>query len=82
MDNKTPIGWETKKMTDILTDAQLDETQKILDEKGLDDFERSNKLKRYYESFKAQLDAKGVDPGFLAYVVVFRQWTGSTNGKH
>lgn len=79
---ETPTGWETKKLTDILTEAQIEETQKILNEEGMDDFERSNKLRRYFESFKDELDAKGVVPGFLAYVVVFKQWTGHSNGKH
>lgn len=73
---------ETKKLTDILTEAQLAETNRILEEPGLDDFERSNKLRRYFESFKAELEAKGVVPGYLAYVVVFKLWTGHTNGKH
>ena len=79
---EAPEGWETKTLGDLLTDAQLAETQKILEEPNLDDFERSNKLRRYYESIKTELEAKGVVPGFLAYVVVFKQWTGKSNGSH
>ena len=29
---------------------------------------------------EAQLEAKGVIPGYLAYVIIYKQWTGGDNG--
>jgi hypothetical protein len=73
---------ETKqvKLTDLLSHEQLDEVERIIREHGDDMFEASNHLRRYLEGFRKQLEAKGVVPGYLAYVIVYKQWTGGDNG--
>ena len=71
---------KTVKLTDLLTEEQLNEVERILKQHGEDMLEASNHLRRYLEAFKTQLEAKGVVPGYLAYVIVYKQWTGGDNG--
>jgi hypothetical protein len=71
---------KTVKLSDLLTEEQLHEVERILNEFGEDKFEAGNKLRRYLEGFHEQLIQKGVVPGYLAYVIVWRQWTGGDNG--
>lgn len=71
---------KTVKLTDLLTSEQLDEVERILKEHGEDMMAACNHLRRYLEGFRNQLEAKGADPGYLAYVIVYKQWTGGDNG--
>ncbi len=68
------------KLTDLLTHEQLDEVERILKENENDLYEASNKLKRYFDSFKQALIDKGGDPGYLAYQIAFKQFKGGDNG--
>lgn len=77
MSNEPPV--RTVKLCELLTDEQLAMVERILNTES-DDFHKSNALRRYLETFKDELEAKGVAPGFLAYVIVFKAWTGGTNG--
>jgi hypothetical protein len=65
---------------EILTEDQCKEVTRILNE-SLDDFEKGKKLKLYFHSFQSELEAKGVDAGYLAYAVLF-QIHGRKNGNH
>lgn len=67
------------KLTEILSDEQIDMVERIL-KTDCGNYAKSNALKRYLETFKDELEAKGVVPGYLAYVITFKQWTGGTNG--
>ena len=67
-------------LTDLLTEEQIKEVERIVAQHGDDMFEASNHLRRYLEAFKAQLEEKGVIPGYLAYVIVYKQWLGGDNG--
>lgn len=71
---------KTIKLTELLTKEQLDEVERILLEHTEDRFEASNHLKRYLAGFRKELEAKGADPGYLAYCIAYRQWTGGDNG--
>jgi hypothetical protein len=68
------------KLTDLLTHEQLDEIERILDRCGTDRMQASNELRRYLVAHRAELEAKGVVPEYLAYVIAYRQWTGGDNG--
>lgn len=68
------------KLTELLTEAQLDEVEKILEASGGDRMKASNELKRYLGQFKVELEAKGANSDYLAYVIAYRQWTGGDNG--
>lgn len=74
-------SWKTVRMDELLTEDQIKMVTEILNQGGTD-FERTHAVRKYLEQFKDQLEAKGVVPGYLAYVVVFKLWTGHTNGKH
>lgn len=65
---------------EILADEQCNEVTRILNE-PLDDFEKGKKLKLYFESFRSELETKGVDAGYLSYAVLY-QTLGQKNGKH
>ena len=71
---------KTVKLTELLTEAQLDEVEKILNACGGDRMAASNTLRRYLYQFKDDLLAKGVVSDYLAYVIAYRQWTGGDNG--
>lgn len=73
---------ETKmvKLTDLLTEEQLDNVEKILNNCGGDRMQATKDLRSYLVHFKDQLEAKGVVYEYLAYVIAYRQWTGGDNG--
>lgn len=68
------------KLTDILTNPQLDEVEKILDSCGGDRMEATHRLRKYFATIKEELEKKGVHHDYLAYVIAYRQWTGGDNG--
>jgi len=68
------------KLTDLLTEAQLDEVERILNNCGGDRMKATNDLRRYFATFKDELLAKGAVHDYLAYVIAYRRWTGGDNG--
>ena len=73
---------ETKhvKLSDILTNEQLDEVERILNTCGGDRMQATKDLRTYLNQFKVELEAKGVVADYLAYTIAYRQWTGGDNG--
>jgi hypothetical protein len=69
------------KLTDILTEAQLDEVERILNECGGDRTKATQYLRRYFNTFNVELHNKGVVADYLAYVIAYKQWTGGDNGS-
>lgn len=72
---------ETKivKLTELLTSEQLEVVESICRENH-DQLDACNKLRRYLSQFKTELEAKGANSDYLAYVIVYRQYTGGDNG--
>lgn len=68
------------KLTDLLTEEQLDEVERILLNCSGDRMEASNQLRRYLVQLRSQLEERGCHPEYLAYVIAYRQWTGGDNG--
>jgi len=73
-------GTKMVKLADLLTETQLDEVERILNDCGGDRMKAINDLRRYFATFKSDLLAKGVVSDYLAYVIAYRQWTGGDNG--
>lgn len=71
---------KTVLLSEILTEDQLDEVERILKNCGDDRTQASNDLRRYLAQFKVELEAKGVVSDYLAYVIAYKQWTGGDNG--
>lgn len=65
-----PLNDETPmvKLGDLLTSEQSARTTDILNGQG-DDSYKIKKLKQYFNTIKADLEAKGALPEYLAYVV-------------
>lgn len=72
-------GQKSVKLTELLTEQQLDVVESILNETP-DRMDASNKLRRYLAQFKDELLTKGVVSDYLAYVIAYKQWTGGDNG--
>lgn len=68
------------RLTDLLSHEQLDEVEKILNNCGGDRQLATKQLRTYLGQYKAELEAKGVNSDYLAYVIAYRQWTGGDNG--
>ena len=68
------------KLTDLLTEAQLDEVERILNGCNGDREVATKQLRTYFGTIRAELEEKGANPDFLAYVIACRQWTGGDNG--
>jgi len=68
------------KLTDLLTHDQLDGVEHILNNCGGDRDVATKALRVYLKQFAVELEAKGADYNFLAYVIAYRQWTGGDNG--
>lgn len=68
------------KLTDLLTEAQLDEVERILKVCDGDRMEATRQLRKYLATFRSELEAKGANSDYLAYVIAYRQWTGGDNG--
>jgi hypothetical protein len=66
-------------LSEILTHDQLEVVESILRE-NTDRMDASNKLRRYLKQFKKELEEKGVNSDYLAYVIAYKQWTGGDNG--
>jgi hypothetical protein len=73
-------GQKMMKLTDILSETQLDEVERILNESEGDRMKATLVLRRYLSMFKTELEAKGVVSDYLAYVIAYKQWTGGDNG--
>ena len=67
-------------LTDLLTETQLDEVERILNHCGGDRMKATKDLRSYLGQFKVEMEAKGVNTDYLAYVIAYRQWTGGDNG--
>jgi hypothetical protein len=61
-----PKGWKQMKLGEILTPEQIAHTVQVM-KSGASEIEKTRQLKEYYGQFKAQLEAKGILPEFLAY---------------
>lgn len=68
------------KLTDLLSEEQLNEVERILNACGGDRMAASNTLRRYLAQFREELLAKGCVSDYLAYVIAYKQWTGGDNG--
>lgn len=68
------------KLTDLLTEEQLDNVEKILNNCGGNREQATKDLRSYLVHFDAELQSKGAHYAFLAYVIAYRQWTGGDNG--
>lgn len=73
-------GQKTVKLTELLTNEQLDEVERILRDSKGDRMAATLVLRRYLSLFKVELEAKGANSDYLAYVISYRQWTGGDNG--
>lgn len=73
-------GTKMVKLTDLLTEEQLDKVEKILNECHGNREQATKDLRSYLCHFDAELQAKGAHYAFLAYVIAYRQWTGGDNG--
>lgn len=58
-------------LRDILTKDQLHAVIDILNRTNLDEIKQTKLLKDYFRSFGPELEAKGVLPDYLAYVVIY-----------
>lgn len=59
---------KTIQLSDLLNAQQLVETKRIL-RSTTNPIERVRRLKDFFETFSDELEAKGVLPAYLAYVV-------------
>ena len=71
---------KTVKLTDLLTNEQLDEVERILNACGGDRMQATKDLRKYLNQFKVELESKGAVADYLAYCISYRQWTGGDNG--
>lgn len=60
---------KTVSLSQLLTDDMAGECAKII-ATGEDDFQRVKELKEYLVKFRAELEAKGILPEYLAYVLL------------
>lgn len=79
MDSKSE--WKSVQLGELLTDDQIQMVKEIMDQTP-DELERTHAIRKYLNQFKEQLEARGVIPDYLAYVIVYKMKPGSTNGKH
>lgn len=60
---------KTIELSELLNDGQINRVTEILDSKGYI-WERDKELKKYLSQFRSELEAKGVLPEYLAYVLI------------
>lgn len=60
---------KTIELSELLNDEQITRVTEILDSKGYV-WERDKKLKEYLSQFRTELEAKGVLPEYLSYVLI------------
>ena len=60
---------KTAKLSDLLTAEQMEEVCDIFNSSD-DDMDAVRKLKIYLNNLKEQLEAKGIVPDYLAYVLL------------
>jgi len=66
----TPNGWQTIQLGDILSETQFKEVLRIINAPG-EDKPIATRLAAYLEPFKKELEAKGVNHRYLAYLLEF-----------
>jgi hypothetical protein len=63
-------GWKQTSLQDLLTKDQIQAVVDILNRPNLDDIAQTKLLKDYLRQYAQQLEAKGVLPDYLAYVLI------------
>jgi hypothetical protein len=63
-----PPGWKQTALTDIMTPPQMQHLMSLLDANP-DPEDALTAMKKYFNSIRADLEAKEVDAGYLAYVL-------------
>jgi hypothetical protein len=70
MTENAPKGWKQTSLGDILNADQIQAVIDILNRPNLDDIAITKLLKQYLAKFSQQLNAVGVVPDYLAYVLL------------
>ena len=65
---KQPPGWKQASLTDILSAEQMQQLRSLL-EANPDPEDALKAMKQYFGTISAELEAKGVVPAYLAYVL-------------
>jgi hypothetical protein len=65
----TPPGWKQTTLADILTPPQMAKVQQYMKAHKSDPEALLNALKAYFMTIHTDLNAKGIDPNYLAYVL-------------
>lgn len=63
-------GLREAQLGDFLNDNQMQACIDILNRPDIDDIAQTKELKRYLNQFKVDLEAKGILPDYLAYVLI------------
>lgn len=63
--------WRTKRLEEILSPIQLRKVASIMNTTG-DNVAKLKLLKAYLVQFQAELNAKDIDPNFLAYAILWK----------
>lgn len=64
--------WNSRRLDEVLSDTQIRDVWKLYQRHQEDEVTLLHKLKEYMESIRADLDKKGVDARFLAFVLFAR----------
>lgn len=67
--SKLPEGWQTKKLADLLTEEQIEALELIL---SVNDPLKWKLVRAYLRGLREELEAKGVVPEYLAYVLEYQ----------
>ena len=63
-----PPGWKQMSLPDILSPQQMHQLKALLDQHK-DPEDALKAMKQYFGTISADLEAKGIDAGFLAYTL-------------
>lgn len=66
-----PKGWRTVKLVDILDEKTMERAIAILHH-NTNPSERIAKLKELFRGIKKELEAKEIDPDYLAYALLWK----------
>lgn len=61
---------KTTVLSELLNDEQIKMVTKILNRKDTPDTLKTSELKLYLEKYRVELEAKGVLPEYLSYVLI------------
>ncbi len=70
-EDEPPEKMRTVQLGDLLDDNQMQGVMAILNRRGLDNIALTKALKAYLAQFRDDLERKGIDDAYLAYLLTY-----------